>query len=209
MPRANILGRLEMSATISKKNRGFTLIELVIVMVLLGILAATALPKFANLTTQARSAAMRGVAGGFADAANIVYAQWAANGNTGATILSLADNTQVAIGANGWPEDATCSSTSGNPNCAAPPAADGTATAQKCGDMLANLLQNPPPVIGALPANCSNGGVSVCPAACPAGASCIVASVSDALTCKFTDSNLNTISFSYNITNGLITVNTP
>lgn len=45
------------------KQKGFTLIELIVVIVILGILAATALPKFVDLTGDAQKAAVHGLPG--------------------------------------------------------------------------------------------------------------------------------------------------
>jgi MSHA pilin protein MshB len=65
-----------------KKQTGFTLIELVIVVVILGFLAVTAIPKFIDLTDQAKQANIEGMAGGFASAVSLVRAQWEAEGRT-------------------------------------------------------------------------------------------------------------------------------
>ena len=65
-----------------RRQSGFTLIELVVVIVILGILAVTAAPRFINLEGDARLAAVEGVAGAAASAASINFASCAANGHT-------------------------------------------------------------------------------------------------------------------------------
>lgn len=56
-----------------KRQGGFTLIELVVVIVILGILAVTAAPRFLNLQTDARAASLSGLNGAIAGATGIVY----------------------------------------------------------------------------------------------------------------------------------------
>lgn len=65
-----------------RSQEGFTLIELVIIILVLGILAATAIPKFYDLTAQAKTAAEKGVVGGVRGGIAIVYASNLVNGVT-------------------------------------------------------------------------------------------------------------------------------
>ncbi len=119
---------------------GFTMIELVMVIVIIGILAAAALPRFANLTGQAQIAANQGVAGALRSAVGIAHAAWiAAGATTSASSNITLDGTTVSVNTNGWPDNAAAYTASGA-NCLAifnavlANAPTATATAGSCSD---------------------------------------------------------------------------
>jgi MSHA pilin protein MshB len=116
-----------------QRSKGFTLIELVVVIVILGILAAVALPRFISVTKDAHESAVKGVGGALASAVLLVRSQWEVNRNNGSTTTP---NTNVAgfgdglvdVNASGWPL--------------------GTGAALNCVQVWTNILQGSAPSVG-------------------------------------------------------------
>jgi prepilin-type N-terminal cleavage/methylation domain-containing protein len=79
------------SATQQRKSLGFTIIELVIVIAILGILSAVAIPKLFNITSDAQSAATSGVAGALGSAAAENYAVRTEKSTNGGTVANCTD----------------------------------------------------------------------------------------------------------------------
>lgn len=113
-----------------KRQQGFTLIELVVVIVILGILAVTAAPKFMNLQNDARNASLQGLKGAIQGAAGIVYGKAAIQGlesvdakNTPKPEVNgidiafgypVATSAALGLAVNGLNTDWTCGTPTGN-----------------------------------------------------------------------------------------------
>lgn len=92
---------------LSSRQRGFTLIELVVVIVILGFLAAFAVPRFMGLENQARVASVNAMAGTLRSSAAMAHGVWMTSGSP----ANITVDGQAVTMTNGYPNPATLTRT--------------------------------------------------------------------------------------------------
>jgi MSHA pilin protein MshB len=145
--RFSLIPRLKLKQV--NTSRGFTLIELVVVIVLIGFLAVNAIPRFIDLTGQAKQANIEGMAGGFATGVSLVRSQWESESRPkdtsdinfvsydGTTVYLTSENKTTTPGIRPGYIVGTSSSASIN---------SGTMSASDCVAVWNSLLQQPPQI---------------------------------------------------------------
>ncbi|MBU2870304.1 prepilin-type N-terminal cleavage/methylation domain-containing protein [Colwellia sp. E2M01] len=89
------------SMNVKVNQKGFTLIELVVVIVILGILAVTAAPKFIDLSGDAKASVVQAVEGSLKSAADMAYAKRLVKGVSAGGSMSFGSDTVTFV--NGYP----------------------------------------------------------------------------------------------------------
>ncbi|MFN3236779.1 MAG: type II secretion system protein [Pseudomonadales bacterium] len=121
------------------RQQGFTIIELVVVIILLGIMAATALPRFMDVTDEAHDSVVSGVLGGMQSGITLYRAQWVAEGQPGADSV-ITEFNSLRVNASGYPYGLADNSGSGS----------NVANDADCSAVFSNILQAGAPSITAV-----------------------------------------------------------
>ena len=123
------------ASTFRNSASGLTLVELAVTILILGLLAAAVLPRFADSQVQAHEGSVRAVGTAFATAVQLVHAQWRVNGAIpDANRVPGFGGADISMNADGWPTgiDGRDVILTGNRGRA------------QCGDLLSTLLLNDP-----------------------------------------------------------------
>ena len=120
-------------------SAGFTLIELIVVIAIVALLGALALPRFVDVTEEGHNSAARGFQGAFGNAVHLVHGKWLTQGG-GATVV--AEGATVNMSTPGWPgQDAMSHAL--------------------CGDVFNTVLSNPPSLFVGFPPGWTNPDFSI------------------------------------------------
>ena len=165
------------------KQSGFTIIELVIVILVIGILSAVALPRMIDLSTQARKSVILAITGNLSTSVELLRSQWMAEGKN--NVVQNFDGTFFFIGN---------TSTNGAVKNVAVASSDTTATTPTtavCSDLWNKLLRNPPKALA--------------DTTCLANRTCKFEITYATNVCTYTDKDTNYIS--YDISTGIVSSN--
>lgn len=163
-----------------RHGAGFTIIELVVVIVVIGILAATALPRFVDITGDAHDATVEAIGASLRSGVGLTHASWLAKGaSASVNATTVEGGGTVGMTDSGWPQNTA----SGG--------GDGTPTATECVALFQQLLSNAPAITST------------------AGSGDWTASVVSSTTCRYTYNGAAGRRVDYDVSDGSVSIVVP